>query len=249
MNQRYNKYDHKLIKEELLKFGTTLPKNGTFTGNLEADRFLRADPFAFLMAASIDRGARAESVWVLPWQLHKKLDEFSPEKLRRMTHIQLEGILRQLPKKPRFPNQAARTIVSLANLVSQVFQGDARRVWDGNPVLQVLDYLQRIYGVGPGIAHMTIRILIDEEQYQPSPDDLRLIDIKPDVHVVRVFYRSGLITRSNGQLSIEAARKLHPEFPGKLDWSAWEIGRKHCHESGPNCPTCPLDNACAKIGI
>ena len=60
----YKKHDHKPVKEDLLRFGTTLPKGVTFTGNPEADRLLQANPLAFLMAASIDRGARAESVWV-----------------------------------------------------------------------------------------------------------------------------------------------------------------------------------------
>jgi uncharacterized HhH-GPD family protein len=249
MNLEDKEKARETVRAELLRFGTTLPKGGTFTGNPEADRLLRTDPFAFLMAASTDRGARAESVWELPWHLCHKLGELNPEQFSRMTPVELEEILRQLPKKPRFPNQTAKTIVSLAKLVSQEFQGDARRIWSGKPALQVLESLQRIYGVGPGIAHMTIRILIDEEEYQPFPDDLRLIDIKPDVHVIRVFYRSGLSPRLEGQSCIEAARRLYPEFLGKLDWPAWEIGRKYCHESVPNCPKCPLDDICPKAGI
>jgi endonuclease-3 len=249
MNVRDKKPARQPVKEQLLRFGTTLPKGGTFTGNPEADRLLRADPFAFLMAASTDRGARAESIWELPWQLCQKLGELNPEKLSYIMPVELERVLRQLPRKPRFPNQAAKTIISLAKHVSQEFQGDARRIWSGKPVLQVLYTLQQIYGVGPGIAHMTIRILIDEEQYRPSPDDLRLIDIKPDVHVIRVFYRSGLSSKREGQSCIEAARRLYPEFPGKLDWPAWEIGRRYCHESGPNCAKCPLGDICPKLGI
>lgn len=249
MNLRDREQDRQLVKEELLRFGITLPKGGTFTGNPEADKLLRADPFAFLMAASTDRGARAESVWELPWQLRQKFSELDPEKLSHLMPVELERVLRQLPRKPRFPNQSAKTIVSLAKHVSQEFQGDARRVWSEKPVLQVLHTLQRIYGVGPGIAHMTIRILIDEEQYQPSPDDLRLIDIKPDVHVIRVFYRSGLSSKPEGQSCIEVARKLYPEFPSKLDWPAWEIGQKYCNETGPNCSKCPLHDVCPRLGI
>lgn len=100
---------------------------------------------------------------------------------------------------------------------------------------QVLDSLQRI--------------LMDEEQYHPSPDDLRLIDVKPDVHVVRVFHRSGLTQRPDGRLCIEAARRLNPEFPGRLDWPAWEIGRKCCHDNAPDCSECPIDCVCPKIAI
>jgi len=247
MNLRAKEQTRQLVKEELLRFGTTLPKGGTFTGNPAADSLLRVDPFAFLMAASTDRGARAESVWELPWHLCQKLGKLDTKKLSGMTADQVEKILHQLPKKPRFPNQVSKTIVSLAKLVSQEFQGDAQHIWSGKPVLQVLHSLQRIYGVGPGIAHMTIRILIDEEQYQPSSDDLRLIDIKPDVHVIRVFYRSGLSPRPKGQLCVEVARRLYPEFPGKLDWPAWEIGRKYCHKSGANCAKCPLDDICLRV--
>jgi endonuclease III len=123
-----NEFGPQFVKEELLRFGTTLPKGGTFTENPEADRLLRADPFAFLMAASIDRGARAESVWELPWRLKQKLGELQPETFSRMTPSQLEDILRQLPKKPRFPNQAAKTIVSLATLVCKEFGSDAKSV-------------------------------------------------------------------------------------------------------------------------
>lgn len=144
MNLRDKEQARQLVKEELLRFGTTLPKGGTFTGNPEADRLLRADPFAFLMAASTDRGARAESVWELPWHLRQKLGELDPEKLSHIVPVELERVLRRLPRKPRFPNQAAKTIVSLAKQVSQEFQGDAQRVWSGKPVLQVLHSLQRI---------------------------------------------------------------------------------------------------------
>lgn len=176
----------RIVVEELLKFGTTLPKGGTFTGNTEADRLLRAEPFAFLMAASTDRGAKAESVWMLPWRLKNKLGDLNPKPLSLLTTEQLETILRQLPKKPRFPNQTAKTIISLAGLIVQEYEGNAGRVFY-LPLTDFLVFLQRIYGVGPGIAHMTIRILIDEGMYKPESDEYRLIDVKPDVHVIGFF--------------------------------------------------------------
>lgn len=178
--------------------------------------------------------------------MERKIGGLDFEKLSHMTANELEAILRQLPKKPRFPNEAAKTIVSLARLIFEEYGGDATLMWRGKPVSQVLQSLQQVYGVGPGIAHMTIRILIDEEQYQPPTGELRQIDIKPDVHVTRVFYRSGLSPSRDGQSCIEVARRLYPEFPGKLDWPAWEIGRKYCYESEPNCSECPLNDICAK---
>ncbi len=201
-----------LVKEALLKFGGTLPKDGTFTGIPEADVLIRSNPFAFLMAASIDRGARAETVWKIPWYLKQKMGNLDPEKLSQMTPAELEDIIRQLPKKPRFPNQAAKTIVCLAKLVSQEFCGDAEQIWQDKSVDSLLKSLQKIYGVGPGIAAMTVRILIDEGQYHPQPSDLRKIDIKPDIQVTKVFCRSGLSPSRDGQLCIEAARQLIQNF-------------------------------------
>jgi len=240
-----NPNQNKIIVDELLKFGTTLPKEGTFTGNSDADKLLRANPYAFFMAAANDRGSKAESVWMLPWRLKNKLGELNPESISILTSEQLEIILRQLPKKPRFPNQAARTIISLSKLIMEEFEGDAEKVLN-LPLIEFLYFFQRIYGVGPGIAHMTIRILIDEDMYEPKPDEYRFIDVKPDVHVIRVFFRSGLIRSRDGQSCVVAARKLNPEFPAKLDWPAWEIGRKYCDETSPNCIECPLGNYCPK---
>jgi hypothetical protein len=108
-----------LVKISLLEFGATLPKGGSFTGgNEQADALLRSDPFAFLMAACTDRLSPAEAVWETPWRLKQRLGELSPEKLSLMTPGQVEAILRELPRKPRFPYQTAKTIVSLSKLVS-----------------------------------------------------------------------------------------------------------------------------------
>lgn len=249
MNTQNRDGVRQLVKEELLEFGTTLPKGGTFTGDEAADRFLRSNPFAFLMAASLDRGARAESVWKTPWLLVQRLGHLDPDRLSRVASSELEQILRSLPKKPRFPNQAAKTIISLAKLVSNELNGNADKAWVGKSVASVRGFLERVYGVGPGIAAMTVRILIDEGVFQPQQAELMQIDIKPDVHVTRVFYRSGIASSRDGQECIYAARTLYPEFPGKLDWPAWEIGRKYCHESNPNCSKCPLCSVCPKEGV
>ena len=237
------------VRLGLLRFGTTLPKGGSFTGgDADADSFLRDNPFALLMAASIDRGTRAELVWKTPWLLMQKLGHLDPARFSLMTPAEVEQCLRQLPKKPRFPNQAARTIVSLAELVSRELGGNAEMVWTGRTVALLLGFLQRVYGVGPGIAAMTVRILIDEGLFRPQRAELSQIDIKPDVQVTRVFYRSGLSESRDGQECIYTARTLCPEFPGKLDWPAWEIGRKYCHESNPDCSACPLNRICPKKG-
>jgi hypothetical protein len=57
------------------------------------------------------------------------------------------------------------------------------------------------------------------------------------------------------RLVIDKARLLCPDFPGKLDDPAFNIGEKWCSEQGPNCDAlrdgrvCPLSGICKKIEI
>ena len=162
--------------------------------------------------------------------------------------------LRQLAKRPRFPGKAARTIVELSTMVARDFAGDAASIWRGRQPRDVVETLKAIRGVGDGIANMIVRILTDEKEcfefgYDPGVQRLRQIDVKPDTHLVRVFHRTGLVSNRDASECVRAARLLHPEFPGELDWPAWEIGRKWCHEREPNCTGCPLGQICPRRGV
>lgn len=50
---------------------------------------------------------------------------------------------------------------------------------------------KNVYGIGPGIAAMTTRILHDDFNCFGGQEPQ--IDVKPDVHLLRVFRRLGLI--------------------------------------------------------
>lgn len=238
--------ERKAVVQALLEYRGKQKVGGSFTGDADADGFLRQNPLAFLMAASIDRGARAESVWKIPFTLNCRLGHLDPNILSQYTIDQMEAILRSLAKKPRYPRQAAQTIVHLSKLVADEFDGNAANIWLGRSPLEVTQTLDRIWGIGPGIAHMTVRILKDEFGYNPPSESWRKVDVKPDVQVRRVFYRSGIAQDKNESTAVHAARQLHPDFPGLLDWPAWEIGRTWCRESNPNCNECPLRGACIK---
>jgi endonuclease III len=237
------------VVQGLLGYRSQQETGGPFTGNKDADRFLRRNPFAFLMAASIDRGALAEAVWEIPFLLNKKLGHLEPQVLSQMSIAQLEEVLRSLNRRPRFPRQSAQTITSLSRLVFNQFHGNAASMWEDKEPSAVVQTLEQIWGVGPGIAHMIVRILVDEFSYEPGPEGLRQIDVKPDTHIIRVFCRTGLTQNRSGKACVEAARQLYPEFPGLLDWPAWEIGRTWCHEHSPECMKCPLYNICPRIDV
>ena len=91
-------------------------------------------------------------------------------------------------------------------------------------------------------------ILLLERWFKVSFDDIdhRSMDVKPDVHIIRVFQRLGFTTEPNSTAALNASRKLNPKFPGALDAPSWYIGRNWCFAFNPNCTKCPIADLCKK---
>ncbi|PKO18973.1 MAG: hypothetical protein CVU39_00015 [Chloroflexi bacterium HGW-Chloroflexi-10] len=94
-------------------------------------------------------------------------------------------------------------------------------------------------------------LLLIEKGYQLHFSDLdhSQMDIKPDVHTVRVLYRLGISAATTENEAIQAAKRFNPQFPGGVDGALWKIGRQWCNSSRPLCSQCPMRVDCAKIGV
>ena len=213
------------------------------------ETLVRKDHFAFLIAVAFDRGMPWEKAWQIPTKI--KIDQrgkLDPEELAEMGEDELEALLKRLPITPRYgEKQGAETLSDAARLVAQRFGGDAKAIWRDSSPCVVERTLQEIRGIGPGIASMATRIL-HQEFGCFSKEQEREIDVKPDVHLKRVFKRTGL-SESDSEREVRlAARCLNPEFPGQLNRPAWWIGRNRCHPRPrtPDCDHCRLDEVCAK---
>jgi endonuclease-3 len=214
----------------------------------EARELVRTNPFAFLLAASLDRGTKAEIIWTLPYLLRQALGHLDPCIIAQMSAAEIRALLEQLPKKPRYINAASRTIMSLARMVCDEFHGDATRLWDGRTASETMKKFREIYGVGRGIAAMLV-ILLDQLGMVQFSDPYN-IPVKPDTHVIRVMVRLGLIPpQSTEQDAVAKARALKPDYPGALDSPLWYIGRKFCHSISPACAECPLNDLCPRVGV
>ncbi len=162
-----------------------------------------------------------------------------------MSEDELEDLLNSMPIRPRYgAREGAKTLSDAARLVCEGFNGDAAAIWEGSSPAEVEKTLQRIHGIGAGIASMASRILHDNFGYFKGQE--RQIDIKPDSLLLRVFRRAGLIDKESEGKAIAVAARLSPEFPGALDRGAWRIGQLWCHPKGPECASCPLTTVCAK---
>ena len=99
-----------------------------------------------------------------------------------------------------------------------------------------------------------------------SDRDHKAMNVKPDVHVIRVLSRLDLMheslaspdknidpdckrnSSSEGKLAIRVTRRMYPDFPAKLDTALWRIGKNWCHALSPDCVQCPVDDLCPKEG-
>jgi endonuclease III len=178
--------------------------------------------------------------------MERDLGHLDPRKLAAMGAEDLHALLQRLPVRPRYVGDAVYTILDVSRIVARDFAAQAERIWIDRPVREIQQTLLSVRGIGPGIANMTINLLHRYFQVRFSLEDMRRIDVKPDVHVERVFQRTGLSAAPG--LSLGAARELSADYPGDLDLGAWEIGRRWCHATYPAHADCPLGGICPQIG-
>lgn len=238
------------IKDRLLEFSKSIKPRDLFpTAVPEAASVIFGDPFAFLLACSLNRGTKAEVVWTIPHDLAQALGSLNPYFVHNLTTEQLDCVIQSLPRKPRYTGDAARTVKDLAAFVVKDCKGDAKRAWEGRTARELGDSMCGIHGVGSGIASMVAVLL--ESAYGLRFDDLdrRNIDIKPDVHTKRVLNRLGAAVGRDNDVAVAAARRLNPEYPGALDGALWIVGRRWCHEEAPNCEACELVTVCEQVGV
>lgn len=72
-------------------------------------------------------------------------------------------------------------------------------------------------------------------------------DVAYDVHLRRVFLRTGLAEHDEVDHMVAAAPALYPDRPGALNLRAWDIARRWRRPAGPDCPACPLRTACPRL--
>lgn len=233
------------ITEELIAFGKTIPKESLLpTVVPEAASLVAEDPYAFAMATCLDRGVKTEVIWTIPYDIRNDLGHLDPWRIHEMSLSELDTLFRRLPRQPRYRSAATRTLQHLTRIVVEECEGDASLLWRGKSAKEATGTLDSVYGVGPGIASMGA--LLIEKVFDTQFPDRDTMDVKPDVHIVRVLYRLGASESPTIDSAIRTSRQMNPSFPGEIDTGLWEIGRRWCFASGPDCPHCPMTLLCSK---
>jgi uncharacterized HhH-GPD family protein len=223
---------------------------GDFTDDRAADRLIKSSPEAFLFGVLFTQGIPAERAWAGPYLLRERLGHLD---LRRLAveRAAVDEAVSLRPSLHRFKHTVAGWVSDAAQRVLDRYEGNAALIWpDGSTALEVGERLSAFAGIGRKKAAMATEILVRHF-------GVRIVGMQDgavayDVHVRRVFLRSGLAERDTPLDIDAAARSACPDAPGSLDLAAWLVGRQWCHPSGPVCDECRLDGACARrvwIGV
>ncbi|MHB9004310.1 MAG: hypothetical protein ACYC6C_09660, partial [Coriobacteriia bacterium] len=186
-----------------LEAGGAAQAGGSFTGRPEADAFLRADANAFLIGILFTQGIPAERAWAGPWELRERLGLLDMARLSSEPEAVREAFQRP-PMLHRFKNTVPGWVSQAASRVMSEWSGDAANIWaEGSHVIDVTERLSAFPGIGRKKSVMAVQILTRHFGIRLRGTECG--SVAYDVHVRRVFLRSGLAEEDSPQAMDAAA--------------------------------------------
>lgn len=236
---------------ELLAYGRELGEQaaaqagGAFTDLAPADALIKQSPEAFLLGVLFTQGIPAERAWAGPYLLQQRVGTLDPRRLACMSE-EVAAAVAGPPALHRFVRTLPGWIVSAARRLRDEYGGSASRIWPpGASVSEVRERLLAFEGIGEKKSAMAVEILV--RHFGVPLVGLECGTVAYDVHVRRVFLRTGLVDVDTPTALAEAACAVCPEAPGTLDLAAWLVGRDWCRPRSPLCDQCRLGGVCLRL--
>ena len=164
-----------------------------------------------------------------------------------------------LNKISKYLNKISKSIIEACELIQEKYNGNPANMFSKNKYMapEIYFILRQLPGVGPKKASMIVRDFVAKSGVfeiggkRLEVEGKELADVPVDIHVFNVFkrimgeYQNEQYRPQDYWPDIQNFAKLtFPEFPAKLDYVFWSIGRKYCGENNPNCNECPLQDVC-----
>lgn len=124
------------------------------------------------------------------------------------------------------------------------YKSNAENIWKNEIASEIVSSLEHFKGISHKKAPLGTLILV--RNVNADILDKENIDIAYDIHIRRLFLRLGLVDNDVQEEVLAEARKLYPEFPGRLTTAFWTLGREVCRPTEPSCLICPLYQFCDK---
>ena len=223
-------------------------ENSILNGNLlsnEEKEFVKTNMNAFIIGLIADQSVKVETAWSLPYKLYIRLNTFDFSKiLQKYTIEEIEKVIKTKPALHRYPSRMALYIYCAISDIVQKYDGDANNIWLNKKADEIVALLEKFKGISHKKASLGAMLLIRDLGIDIC--DKQNVDIAYDVHIRRTFLRIGLAQNDDQNEILESARKMYPEYPGKLTTAFWTIGRDYCRPTDPMCLICPLNQFCEK---
>lgn len=202
-------------------------------------------PHLFVLACLMDRQVKAERAWEIPYLVCRDLcdGDFTFAGLSKLSQKELVSYFNS-KSLHRFNEKMAVIFYKAIRKISGDYDSDASKIWRGeNSSAEVICRFLEFEGCGIKIASMATNLL--HRNFRVQYTDYSALDISPDVHTRRVLYRLGLIDNMEDvNLVIYRAKSICPQYPGLLDECCWDVGRRYCHPTDPECGMCELNEIC-----
>lgn len=220
-----------------------------FCGDDEVNEMVRRSfakyPHLYVLCCLMDKQIDADRAWRIPFTVCGTIGTYDIYDLNHIPKEKYRTLFNE--KKPhRFNDSMAQVFKSALERIIDEYKGDASFIWRGNPSsATVVARFLEFEGCGIKIATMATNLLHRALSVQYS--DYYSVDISPDVHIMRVMNRLGILPDSESDdrtSAIYRAREINPQYPGVLDGLFWEVGRNYCHPTSPSCQECTLNNVC-----
>ena len=207
--------------------------------------FLLNDPNAFLFGLIADQSVRAETAWSLPYKLSQRLGHFSMESIVSDYSIEdIQTLLKDKPSLHRYPGSMGRYLWLVAEKLVKEYHSSAKEIWEEATAQMIVERLEKFVGISHKKASLACLLLWRD--LDVDIPDKQNIDIIYDVHIRRIFLRAGFCEKDTQKEIIAAAKRINPDFPGRLTSALWALGREICRPTNPLCDDCPINECCEK---
>lgn len=206
-------------------------------------------PHMFVLCCLMDRQMSSDKAFDIPFKIGDAVGSYDLTKLNGLPEEYYTKLFKELGLH-RFNEKMAKVFKHGLERIATFYHGDASQIWCNKPdSATVICRFLEFDGCGVKIATMATNIL--HRTFGIPFSEYTAIDVSPDVHVLRVMYRLGIISvQMNRDMAIYAMRGIYPAYPGLFDGLFWRIGREYCHPlKKPYCDRCPIKDACIKRDV
>lgn len=141
--------DYSHMEGGLVRMMDRFKKEGTLTGELHADDFLRGSPEGALLGLLYDQRMRAEFAFTGPIRLKERLGHLDFRKIASMDLAELQELFAVQPAVHRFTNKMAEYTQQVATVVTEEYDGDPARIWnDGSDFPTIEKRMRKLPGFG-----------------------------------------------------------------------------------------------------